>query len=226
VVRIDGLEICWLVLAPGDLLKNDSSMVDKQNKSQGGRIALGVIITLGMFGEYGLMAASRFDTLATIGVLTYSLPLTYLCALITIPSGVFYFLLLGTATSFFLIGRYMYKKFLRKDQVWHQYRLDTFFWAEWQWDYTWKGEVTNLWCECEKCAERMKPKVVPDGADGHGVRFICNHCGKQSTTIKSTESEQEALDRVEKKIMRKIRVGKFRGGIEGKMLEGDDEQSF
>ena len=214
------------MLAPDDLLKNGRNMGNKENKIQRSRIALGAVFALSLFAQSDLVAASLSDTLMAYGARSHGSPMTYLCASITIPSGVFYFLLMGTVAAFILIARCMYKRFSGKDQVWRQYRLDTFFWAEWQWDYTWKGKITNLWCECEKCAERMKPKVVPEGTDSHGVRFICNHCGKQSTTIKSTESEEEALERVEKKIMRKIRVGKFRGEVEGRTLEGDDEQNF
>ena len=61
----------------------------------------------------------------------------------------------------------------------------------------------------------MKPKIVPDGTGDLGIRYICNGCGKQSTTIRSVESQVEARDRVKKKILRKIRVGKYRGAIEG-----------
>ena len=201
-------------------------MGNRENKRQGIRIVLGVIFTLGLFGTNDLLAVVGSEKLMAYNAPSSGPPIAHLCSSVTLPSGVFYFLLFGTAMALLLIGRCLHKKFLGKDQVWRQYRLDTFFWAEWQWDYSWNGKITNLWCECEKCAERMKPKVVPDGNDGLGVRFLCNRCGKQSTTIRSTENEKDALDRVEKKIMRKIRVGKYRGAIEGRMLDGDEEQCF
>jgi len=198
-------------------------MANKENQSRVVRIVLGVVLVLGLIGFGGILAVVGAYEVMEYGVRVYAALATHLWSSITMPVGLLYLLLLGNVMALLLMGRRIYKKYYSKDQVWRQYRLDTFFWAEWQWDYTWNGKITNIWCECEKCAERMRPKVVPDGVDGHGIRYICNRCGKQSTTIRSAESESEALERVEKKILRKIRVGKYRGAIEGRAMEGDSE---
>ncbi len=201
-------------------------MGNEKNKGRGARIILGVTLVFGLVGMGSLLAAVSGVKMMEFGVRIYGSVAAHLSTSLTIPAGVFYFLLLGTLLIVFLIGRSVYRKFYGKSEVWRRYRIDTFFWVEWQWDYTWRGKVRGLWCECDKCAEAMKPKVVPDGEDGLGVRFICNHCGKQSTTIRSAENEQQAFERVEKKIMRKIRVGKYRGEIEGRKLDGSKMNCF
>jgi len=200
-------------------------MGKKENNSRSVRKVLGVILILCLVIIGGLLTVIGAKEMVANGARSYGFLTTHLWSSITLPLGIYYFLLFGTVMAPLVMGRCMYKKFIGKDQIWRQYQLDTFFWAEWQWDYTWNGKITKLWCECEKCAQRMKPKVVPDGTDDFGVRFICNRCGKQSTTIRSVESETEALERVEKKIMRKIRVGKYRGAIEGRMLEENGERA-
>lgn len=201
-------------------------MGNEKDKGRGARIILGVILVFGLVGIGSLLAAVGGVKMMEFGVRIYGSVAEHLSVPLTIPAGVFYILLLGTLAVVFLIGRCFYRKLYGKSEVWRRYRIDTFFWVEWQWQYTWRGKVRGLWCECDKCAEAMKPKVVPDGEDGLGVRFICNDCGKQSTTIRSAENERQALERVEKKIMRKIRVGKYRGEIEGRKLDSSKMNCF
>ncbi len=201
-------------------------MANEQNKGRGTWIFLGMVLVVGLVAVGVLLAALSSHELVEGGLHVYGVVATHLWSPFSAPLAVFYLLLLGTLGLVFLFGRCLYRKFFGKSEVWRQYRIDTFFWVEWQWDYSWKGKVINLWCECDKCAEVMKPKVVPDGDSGLGVRFICNLCGKQSTTIRSAESEREALDRVEKKIARKIRVGKYRGEIDGRVLDGGNKGCF
>jgi len=197
-------------------------MGNKENKSeQNVRIALGVILIINLFTAAGFL--SNGGSMG-YGEHSYAFLAAHFWASIELSPTIFYLLLFGDVVALFLTAYYLYTTFFSRSEVWRQYRMDTFFWAEWQWEYTWNGKITNLWCECEKCAKPMKPKVVPDGNDGVGVRFICNGCGRQSTTIKSIESESEALEKVGKKILRKIRVGKFRGAIESRVLEGDEEK--
>lgn len=190
------------------------------------RIVLGFLLAFLLMGLGALMAVLAGDGALEVGAHIYGPVASLLVSDISLPAGFFYILTLAALGFFFLIGRCLYRRAFGKSEVWRQYQVDTFFWAEWQWDYSWKGKVINLWCECEKCAETMKPKVVPDGKNDIGVRFICNRCGKQSTTIRSTESEKEALKRIEKKILRKIRVGKYRGAIEDKMLINQKKGCF
>jgi len=196
-------------------------MANDEKKISGVRIVLAVMLVSGLVGIAALLAVYGGAAMRETGVSIYATVATHLWSPLLIPAGVMYLLLLTALVLCGVIARVIYRKFFGKSEVWRQYRVDTFFWAEWQWDYSWQGKVINLWSECDKCAEVMRPKVVPDGESGLGVRFICNRCGKQSTTIRSVENEMEALERVEKKIMRKIRVGKYRGGIEGKVVEGD-----
>ncbi|NOX99677.1 MAG: hypothetical protein GXP30_08120 [Verrucomicrobia bacterium] len=201
-------------------------MGKKESNSRTVRIVLGVVLILGLLVVGGFLAFMALSDPMGFGARIYGPLANHLGSPVPLPLGVLYLLSFITAAALLVIGRCLYKKFLSKDEVWRHYRMDTFFWTEWQWDYTWKGKVINLWCECEKCAERMKPKVVPDGTGDLGIRYICNHCGKQSTTIRSVESEEEAHERVGKKIARKIRVGKYRGVIEGRALEKDGEKCF
>lgn len=189
-------------------------MANDGKKISGIRIVLGVMLVFGLVGLAVLLAVFGGVTMRETGVSIYAAVAAHLWSPFVIPAGVLYLLLLATLVLCCLFGGALYWKFFAKSEVWRQYRMDTFFWVEWQWAYSWKGKVINIWCECDKCAEVMRPKVVPDGESGLGLRFICNRCGKQSTTIRSVENEIEALERVEKKIMRKIRVGKYRGGIE------------
>ncbi len=197
-----------------------------ESKGQTVRIVLGMALILFLLVAGGGLAFMAISNPVGFGVSIYGPLANHLGSPVPLPLGVLYLLSLITAAALLVIGRCLYKKFFSKDEIWRHYRMDTFFWTEWQWDYTWKGKVINLWCECAKCAERMKPKVVPDGSGDLGIRYICNHCGKQSTTIRSVESERESHERVEKKILRKIRVGKYRGVIEGRTLEKDDGKCF
>ena len=203
------------LLALDGLLKKGKDMGNKENKSRAVRIVLGMIVVLSLLAVGGLWAFYGAGDSIGNGVRIYGALANHLLAPIKLPSVVFYLLVLGAVAACILIGRSLYKKFFSKDEVWRHYRGGTFFWVDWQWDYTWNGKISNLWCDCEKCADRMKPKIVPDGTGDLGIRYICNGCGKQSTTIRSVESQVEARDRVKKKILRKIRVGKYRGAIEG-----------
>lgn len=170
---------------------------------------LGVTLVIGLPIGGGLLVYASGGEAVDFGQRLYGFLAGHLRSPFTLPTGIFYLLLGSAVATLTWIGRSVFRKWFGKDEVWRQYRMDKFFWAEWQWDYSWKGKVTNLWCECEQCAEPMRPKVVPDGADDVGIRFICNQCGKQSTTIRSSEDESSALERVEKKILRNIRVGKY-----------------
>ena len=200
-------------------------MGSQESRSRNVRIILGVILVLSLLCVGFFLANIAGGKLMEYGVRIYSSLAAHLWAPITLPNGVFYLLLLSVVGTFLFVERYLFKSFFGKGEVWRQYRMDTFFWAEWQWKYSWKGKVANLWCECEKCAKAMRSKVVPDGDDDFGVRFVCDQCGKQSTTIRSVSNEREALERVEKKILRKIRVGKYRGVIEERTLEDKNSNS-
>lgn len=191
-------------------------MGNKGNKSGVARIVFIVILVFGLLAVGGVLAFYGARDPMGFGTRVYGSLASHLWSPITLPLGIFYLLLLAVVVALLLTGRWVYKKFFSKEEVWRHYRMDTFFWAEWQWDYSWNGKVNNLCCECEKCADRMIPKIVPDGTGELGIRYICNRCGKQSTTIRSVENEEEAFERVEKKILRKIRVGKYRGVIEGR----------
>jgi hypothetical protein len=186
-----------------------SEMVNTKNKGRGILVALGVTFVISLLIGGALLMFASGKPPVDFGQHIYGFLADHLKSPLALPTGVFYLLLGSTIAALTWIGRAVFRKWFGKDEVWRQYRMDNFFWAEWQWDYTWKGKVINLWCECERCAEPMLPKVVPDGEDEVGVRFICNQCGKQSTTIRSSEDENTALDRVEKKILRNIRVGKY-----------------
>ncbi|MCF6310985.1 MAG: hypothetical protein L3J39_00895 [Verrucomicrobiales bacterium] len=190
------------------------------------RIVLASLLAILLVGLGAMMAVLAGGGALEVGAHIYGPAASHLASEVSLPAAVFYLLALATLGFVFLIGRCLYRRIFGKSEVWRDYQMDTFFWVEWQWEYSWKGKVINLWCECDKCAEAMKPKVVPDGENDIGVRFICNRCGKQSTTIRSTESEKEALERVEKKILRKIRVGKYRGEIEGKLLANKKRMCF
>jgi len=172
-------------------------------------VILGVALIIGLAICGGLLAYASGGEAAAFGQRLYGFLAAHLSSPFILPTGIFYLLLGSAVAALTWIVRSIFRKWFGKDEVWRQYRMDKFFWAEWQWDYSWKGKVTNLWCECEKCAEPMRPKVVPDGEDDVGVRFICNQCGRQSTTIRSSEDGKTALERVEKKILRNIRVGKY-----------------
>ncbi len=186
-----------------------SRMKHQKKRGPGLLVALGGMLVFCLFLGGTLLMLASGESTVEFGQRLYGSLANHLRSPFHVPAGIFYLLLGSTIAASAWIGRLVYRKSFGRDEVWRQYRMDRFFWAEWQWDYTWRGRVTKLWCECEKCAEPMRPKVVPDGEDDVGIRFVCNQCGKQSTTIRSSENENTALGRVEKKILRNIRVGKY-----------------